>query len=40
MDTVIVVFEDVLEFVKLPSVKAFVERADIELADVLFFKLI
>ena len=40
MDTVIVVFEDVLEFVKLPSVKAFVERADIELANFLFFKFI
>ena len=40
MDTVIVVFEEVLEFIKLPSVKAFVERADVELADVLFFKVI
>ena len=34
MDTVIVVLEDVLEFIKLASIEAFVEGTDIELAAV------
>ena len=40
MDTVIIVLEDMLELVKLSSVKSSIERADVELASVLLIHIV
>ena len=40
MDTVIIVLEDMLELVKLSSIKSSIERADVELASVLLIHIV